>query len=631
MQPPSHPAPDRACPRPGAHNPAQPAPAEGRYPRLQLQVEELQQAKAELERRSLEMEKMLAGLVAARARAEENEQRFHAIFDSVNDAIFIHETGTGRILEVNSPMCRLFECTREQALSADVGRFSSGTPPFSGADALEWIQKAMAGAPQVFEWHARAYTGRLFWVEVGMRLARLDHHDRILVTVRDITERKQAQDALRASERNYRELVENANSIILRWNPDGRVAFLNEFGQRFFGYGEGELLGRHVVGTIVPAADEQGRDLRPLMDEICNNPPAFARNINENVCRDGRRVWVAWTNRAVFDAQGRLAEVFSVGTDITEQRRAQEALRQARDELEERVRERTSELSIANLALKTESEERLQAVQEIELLHANLQRRAAELAGANARLQELDRLKSEFLATMSHELRTPLNSIIGFTGLLRQGLAGPVNPEQSKQLGMVYSSAKHLLSLINDLLDLSRIEAGKVDLDRRPFEFADVVGEVVESLKPLARQKRISLLTDLPGSGLALVGDQKRAFQVLLNLAANAVKFTDRGEVVISVRHEPEGLEVCVSDTGIGIKPEHMALLFEAFRQVDGSARRVYEGAGLGLHLCRKLLQLMGGSIQAQSRYGHGSRFTFHIPRELPARPPLPEDSAARL
>lgn len=394
-----------------------------------------------------------------------------------------------------------------------------------------------------------------------------------------VSKQKQAEEKLRMSEAKYRELVENANSIILRMNRRGEITYMNEFGQKFFGYAEDEILGRYVVGTIVPEMESTGRDLSLLMEGIRREPAAFERNINENMLRNGDRVWVGWTNKAILNEQGELLEIMSIGSDITERKRAVEALQQAHDELEQRVRERT-----------------------------------AELVSANERLRELDRLKSQFLATMSHELRTPLNSIIGFTGILRQGFAGPVNDEQKKQLDMAYTSAKHLLSLINDLLDLSRIEAGKVELEHEGFNFADVVTEVVNGLRPMASQKGISLLAELRGPGINMTGDRKRCYQVLLNLANNAVKFTEQGEIRIDAGTEDGKLKVYVADTGIGIKPENLPMLFEAFRQVDGSAKRVYEGTGLGLYLCRTLLTLMGGEIEVESEFGRGSRFTFTVP-----------------
>jgi PAS domain S-box-containing protein len=284
--------------------------------------------------------------------------------------------------------------------------------------------------------------------------------------------------------------------------------------------------------------------------------------------------------------------------------------------------------SMADLiSLSLEVERRQKAEAELRQAHDSLERKVAErthaLEEANERLQELDRLKSEFLATMSHELRTPLNSIIGFTGILRQGLPGPLNAEQNRQLGMVHSSALHLLGLINDLLDLSRLESGRMDLHLERFPLAGVVEEVVHLLQPQVEQKKLTLETRLDDPALELETDRKKTFQILLNLANNAVKFTGKGWVRIETRTTPEGVDVTVIDTGIGIQPGQIGRLFEAFRQVDGSARRVYEGTGLGLYLCRKLVTMLGGTIGAESVFGVGSRFTFHLPRKITGPAPL--------
>ncbi len=282
--------------------------------------------------------------------------------------------------------------------------------------------------------------------------------------------------------------------------------------------------------------------------------------------------------------------------------------------------------SMADLvALSLEVSRRDYAEAGLREAHASLEikvvQRTRDLEAANERLQELDHLKSEFLSTMSHELRTPLNSIIGFTGILRQGLAGPVNEEQTKQLGMVQSSARHLLGLINDLLDLSRIESGKMEITRETFAVADLVKEVVQILTPLVEQQKLRFEDRLDDPGLTLHSDRKRCFQILLNLANNAVKFTDVGLVRLAVRSTPEHVEMTVSDTGIGIKPENMTHLFEAFRQVDGSARRVYEGTGLGLYLSQQLATMLGGHVRAESEFGIGSRFTFTVPRGVTSEP----------
>jgi signal transduction histidine kinase len=251
------------------------------------------------------------------------------------------------------------------------------------------------------------------------------------------------------------------------------------------------------------------------------------------------------------------------------------------------------------------------------VLEHRVEERTAELSAANERLKELDRLKSQFLASMSHELRTPLNSIIGFTSLLRRGISGPVTEEQAKQLGIVQTSATHLLGLINDLLDVSRIEAGKADLQCEPFDFVDVANEVIRTMQPLAEHKGLPIVLSIHQPTIPMHGDRKRTVQLLLSLMSNAVKFTAKGSITVTATTSTTNLHVEVVDTGIGIKSENVGLLFEAFRQLDGSAKRVYEGTGLGLYLCRKLLSMMGGEISVKSEYGKGSRFMFSLPLAL--------------
>ena len=247
-------------------------------------------------------------------------------------------------------------------------------------------------------------------------------------------------------------------------------------------------------------------------------------------------------------------------------------------------------------------------------LEQQVAERTKELAHANLQLKEIDRLKSEFIATMSHELRTPLNSIIGFTGIILKGITGEVNEEQKKQLSMVYNSSKHLLSLINDILDLSRIESGKMEVSIKKFKVQDVISEVSQTLYPMISQKGLRLLTDITDETAEIYSDRKKVYQILLNLANNAVKFTEKGEIKIEAKLENETLQMRVSDTGIGIKKEDLDYLFEAFRQIDATARRRYQGAGLGLYLCKKLVTLLGGDIRAESQYGKGSKFTFTLP-----------------
>jgi len=228
--------------------------------------------------------------------------------------------------------------------------------------------------------------------------------------------------------------------------------------------------------------------------------------------------------------------------------------------------------------------------------------------------QEADRLKSAFLASMSHELRTPLNSIIGFTGILLQGLVGALNDEQQKQLGMVMHSARHLLALINDVLDISKIEAGGLELASEPFDMRQVIQRVAQTVTPLADKKSLRLTVEVSPEVGRLVGDPRRVEQILINLVNNAIKFTDHGQVRIHTRVANGKLITQVIDTGMGIGPEDMGKLFKPFRQIDTGVARRHEGTGLGLSICDRLVNLMGGKIWVESQRGVGSTFAFAIP-----------------
>ena len=239
----------------------------------------------------------------------------------------------------------------------------------------------------------------------------------------------------------------------------------------------------------------------------------------------------------------------------------------------------------------------------------------------NVELERASLAKDRFLATMSHELRTPLNAIIGFTGLMLMKLPGPLTPDQEKQLGLVHSSGKHLLSLINDLLDLAKIESGNVELQLEPVDCRAIVEEVVQTLRPPAHVKGLRFDVDWPATPVVARADRRALQQILLNLANNAVKFTAQGGVTLRARVDsgPGGREVVLSvtDTGMGISAQDQARLFQAFTQVgDAHSRRKAEGTGLGLHLSLKLTELMGGRIGVASTLGQGSCFTLRLAAE---------------
>ena len=263
--------------------------------------------------------------------------------------------------------------------------------------------------------------------------------------------------------------------------------------------------------------------------------------------------------------------------------------------------------------------------------HAALRRADEEILQVNRQLEQSNRYKSEFLANMSHELRTPLNAILGFSEILLDVTMNLTAGERTEFLRNIHSSGQHLLGLINDILDLAKIEAGKMELKAEEMRVADALQEVTTILEPMARQQGLQLTMIGATEAGVIKADRSKFKQVLYNLLSNAVKFTPPpGQITLTVKDAPDQLTVSVQDTGIGMKAEDLPKLFREFEQIDGSYTRRYQGTGLGLALCRRFVQMHGGRIWAESRFGKGSTFTFTIPRE--PRPALeaPADDAAQ-
>lgn len=403
---------------------------------------------------------------------------------------------------------------------------------------------------------------------VKQRTAELQDMNRQLK--REFAERNMVQQTLIEREAQYRDLVESANNIILRWLPDGRVTFFNRFAHSFFGYSEEEIIGQNIVGTIVAVEDSTGTDLSALIGDIVAHPEMHVRSVNENIRKSGERVWIAWANKPILAKDGQIAEILSIGVDITQQVRTERELRQTLE----------------------------------------------ELASAKERAETADRLKSAFLATMSHELRTPLNSIIGFTGIVLQGMVGPLNEEQSKQLNMVRNSAQHLLSLINDVLDISKIEAGELTVVEEPIDLKASIQKVSQIVRPLAEKKGLEFLVSVAPEVGTIHSDTRRLEQILLNILSNAIKFTEQGRVLATCLTTPGGVEFRVTDTGIGISDEDFEKIFKPFQQIDTGLTRKYDGTGLGLAICKKLVERLGGRIWFESEKNRGSTFSFSLPTE---------------
>jgi signal transduction histidine kinase len=294
----------------------------------------------------------------------------------------------------------------------------------------------------------------------------------------------------------------------------------------------------------------------------------------------------------IFSEHGEVVTVVTVlhdRTEAMERARLYEELKRASELLEERVREATAELVSQNELLR---------------------RQRLELEQASA-------LKSQFLANMSHEFRTPLNAILGYTSLLLEGVSGPLNDKQQRNLGRVDSNAQHLLALINDILDISRIEAGRMPLTLESMDVAALVQEVLAELEPLIARTKLAV-TAAAADGIPQVkSDRAKVKQVLVNLVSNAVKFTPSGSVTVTVEMHVDGrhLQIGVTDTGIGIDPADQEKIFDDFQQADPSTERRYGGAGLGLAISRRLANMLNGRLELRSRPGEGSTFTFVLPR----------------
>ncbi|HZG43541.1 MAG TPA: ATP-binding protein, partial [Longimicrobium sp.] len=291
----------------------------------------------------------------------------------------------------------------------------------------------------------------------------------------------------------------------------------------------------------------------------------------------------------IRDGDGATAAVVSILHDLThevENARLAAELARVNAGLEHSIREATAELKDQN----------------------------RELAWQRQELERAYRHKSEFLASMSHELRTPINALLGYTSLLRERIYGDLTARQDQALVRIHSSSEHLLELVDDILDLAKIEAGRMPLHLEPLDIASLIGELTDGVEPLARRKGLQLRVDVPEALPVLVTDRFRVKQVLLNLLSNAIKFTHAGTVSVRTRQLEGGVEVQVADTGIGIPADELASIFDDFRQVDQSSTREYGGTGLGLSIVRKLLGLLGGAIRVESEPGQGSVFTVTLP-----------------
>lgn len=496
---------------------------------------------------------------------------------------------------------------------------------------------------------------------------------------RDITELKRSEEALRKSEQNYRELVDTSLVGVYRTNLKGDILFANK-AMANLGLLDGfeDFKGRNIIEFYNDPADREklikilkkegkvnqyememvsdfGDIVNVLISASLSDDIISGMIIDITEKKKAEKALLSSESkyRALFDnaADGiflmkkehfiecneRVLEIYGVSRD---QIIGHNPIEFSPEQQPDGQRSEDKAMEFINQALqgnpqhfewkhirydgipffaevslnrvKIEDEYLIQAI----VRDVTERKQAEELEKENIKLQELDKLKSMFIASMSHELRTPLNSIIGFTGIMLQGLTGELTDEQKKQLSIVKNSANHLLALINDVIDISKIEADKVELFIEDFDLSEVLLEIEESFMDTVNRKGLTTSLDMPES-LFVKGDERRIKQVIMNFVSNAVKFTEKGKINISVVEKGGTVEVSVKDTGIGIKEEDQHKLFKAFSRIHVEDQPIVEGTGLGLYLSKKIAHLLGGDIQAKSQFNVGSEFIFIFPKNI--------------
>jgi PAS domain S-box-containing protein len=391
-------------------------------------------------------------------------------------------------------------------------------------------------------------------------------------------QRKAAEQALR----RQAQILDQVHDSIVSTDIHGEIKTWNKGAERLFGYEESEVLGRHI-SFIYPNSD-----LEYVQRNVIE--PLRAKGTHELEVRlqrkSGEQFYAHVSLSLLRDDNGTPAGVIGYSIDVTERKAAENEVLRLNAELEQRITERTSQLAQAN----------------------------SQLAERNEELARASRMKSEFLARMSHELRTPLNSIAGFSDLLAEAAEGPLGDTYSDYVRHVQEGAQHLIALVNDILDLSRIEAGRIELRREEFGARNAITDVLSVTRALAEAKRIDVESEIPRE-LQVFGDRTRFKQILYNLISNAVKFTPPGGVarVRAETHDGE-LRFTVIDTGIGIPHDEHDAIFHEFHQVGPATSGVKEGTGLGLAITKRLVELHGGRIWVDSTPGKGSRFYFTMP-----------------
>jgi PAS domain S-box-containing protein len=523
----------------------------------------------------------------------QSEKRYKDLWETAPVAYHTLDTN-GIITRVNQTEAKMLGYTPGKMIGKSIFEFIL---PEQQAEARKRFQLKLAGQ-QLPEAKDRVYLkkdGSKIFVSIDDVLER-DSKGKVIgirTTMVDITKRVQAEQELNRAKRHFQTLFNAMVDPVTIVDNKGVFMEVTDMVEEITGFKKEELLGRNFlqIGIVTPESKAiMAENLAKRTKRIDVVPYEV-----EVLTKNGRKLPYE-VNAARITYMGKPADMV-VFRDITERVRAEEELKKAHDQLEIRVKERTANLRIANKTLQREIVER---------------KRAEEIA------KSASRAKSDFLTNMSHELRTPLNAITGFSQMLQEQYFGKLNEEQAEYVTYILESGEHLLSLINDILDLSKIEAGKMALHLSRVNIKELLENSLIMIKEKCLKHGISL--DLRISedveGLEITADERRVKQIMFNLLANAAKFTpDRGTIAVEAEQEGKEFIVSVSDTGIGIAPEHLEEIFEEFHQINGGLMGKIPGAGLGLALSKNFVEMHGGRIWAESEgKGKGSRFSFSLP-----------------
>jgi PAS domain S-box-containing protein len=513
----------------------------------------------------------------------ESENWHRTLFDSNPLPSWVFDSETLKFISVNNAAVRSYGYSREEFLDLKI----TDIRPQEDVERLLKAKQIHANESDwVSPWRHKKRNGEIIEVEITSHKVDLNRRPSVLVVAVDITERKRAEAKLQESEERFRLMVSSVEDYaIFMLDPQGHVSTWNQGAQRIKGYRAEEIIGRHMSSFYTEEDIQLGKPDRALATAL-----SVGRMEDEGwrVRKDGSKFWANVIITPLKDEAGTLRGFSKVSRDMTEKKRVQDAISQ---------------------------------------LNTQLQTTNAELHLRNREVERATQLKSQFLASMSHELRTPLNAIVGFSDLLSEKIAGELNAKQERFVGHIKTGSRHLLQLINDILDLSKIESGQMDLRLEDFYVGDVLPEVLSTIRPLAMAKKIGVKENVK-TLLNVNADRVRFKQVLYNLLSNGIKFTpEGGELRVEGFSDGNLSRIVVSDTGVGIRSEEQDIIFEEFRQAGETTKGVKEGTGLGLAITRRLVEQHGGKLWVTSEPGVGSQFSFTMPMAI-SNPGVPIVSA---